>query len=166
MKNGKCMRSGAQPRSFSAQPRQRSPTRNAEGFRSVKVPWPYPPLPEYVFRTMEWSLVDMTFHEQRRQCDDLPALELLGKEDNIMRKEVIKTLSSVRNGLMPCCVDFRSAQLWHRRANASSRNICGYMVRMRTEKIGPESFYTTTKPLRSAHKRLQLTMSRCQMRSL
>jgi hypothetical protein len=38
----------------------------------VKVPWPYPPLPEYVFRTMERSLEDMTYHENRRMFEDIP----------------------------------------------------------------------------------------------
>ncbi len=137
-RNGKCMRSGAQPRSFSAQPRKPSPERNAEGFRSVKVPWPYPPLPEYVFRTMEASLEDMTHHEDRRMFEDIPDVDLISKEDVIMRKLVMKTLSSVRHWLLPACADIRSARLWHRRAMASNRNNCGYMVRINTQRLGPD----------------------------
>ena len=111
MKNGKCMRSGAQPRSFSAQPRQRSPTRNAEGFRSVKVPWPYPPLPD---------------------------VDLISKEDVIMRKLVMKTLSSVRQWLLPACATHRSALLWYKKAQHSGRDNCGHMVRISTQALGPD----------------------------
>ena len=46
-RRNKNKRSGAQP-SFNE--------RNAAGFRDVTTPWPYPPLPEFVFRTMENSL--------------------------------------------------------------------------------------------------------------
>ena len=138
MKNGKCMRSGAQPRSFSAQPRQRSPTRNAEGFRSVKVPWPYPPLPEYVFRTMERSLEDMTYHENRRMFEDIPDVDLISKEDVIMRKLVMKTLSSVRQWLLPACATHRSALLWYKKAQNSGRDNCGHMVRISTQALGPD----------------------------
>ena len=151
IRNGKCMRSGAQPRSFSAQPRQRSPTRNAEGFRSIKVPWPYPPLPEYVFRTMEKDLADMLFHESRRMFEDIPDVDLISKEDVIMRKLVMKTLSSVRQWLLPACATHRSALLWYKKAQNSGRDNCGHMVRISTQALGPDRIIdVSTQPAQKA----------------
>ena len=72
-------------------------------------------------------------------CDDIPDVSLIRKEDAHMRKLVMKTLASVRNWLMSCCVEFRSAQMYNRRANASARDNRGYMVRMKTEKIGHDN---------------------------
>ena len=100
----------------------------------------YPPLPTYLWRTMEACFDDMFWLEPRPSPDWAYPKDKLHEEHEYMRHLAVHCIGDGNTGtrLMPCCTNFEAARHWHRTTLASGRNNTGFLVRMRVEDIGEE----------------------------
>ena len=102
-----------------------------------------PPLPPYVFLTLKKDFNDLVWIEPARTPDWPFPRSVLHKGHDFMRHLVIHCVGfgsepGVRSVLLPTCSSIGAAISWNKRAAASYRNNCGFMVRISTEKVGED----------------------------